>query len=118
MNYRLLGRTGIRVSPLCFGAMSFGAEADEATSADLYKTVREAGINFIDCADGYTKGAAETILGSEIVGRIRDAGAPTSDDRTSAATVLSDGANANHEHFLPAQVHKYRKIVHRRLPGH
>ena len=48
MNYRLLGRTGIRVSPLCFGAMSFGAEADEATSADLYKTVREAGINFID----------------------------------------------------------------------
>ena len=64
MNYRLLGRTGIRVSPLCFGAMSFGAEADEATSADLYKTVREAGINFIDCADGYTKGAAETILGN------------------------------------------------------
>ena len=63
MNYRLLGRTGIRVSPLCFGAMSFGAEADEAASADLYKTVREAGINFIDCADGYTKGAAETILG-------------------------------------------------------
>lgn len=63
MNYRLLGRTGIRVSPLCFGAMSFGAEADEATSADLYKTVRDAGINFIDCADGYTKGAAETILG-------------------------------------------------------
>ncbi|MEM9062142.1 MAG: aldo/keto reductase [Pseudomonadota bacterium] len=64
MNYRLLGRTGIRVSPLCFGAMSFGAEADEAISADLYKTVREAGINFIDCADGYTKGAAETILGN------------------------------------------------------
>lgn len=63
MNYRLLGRTGIRVSPLCFGAMSFGAEADAATSADLYRTVREAGINFIDCADGYTRGAAETILG-------------------------------------------------------
>ncbi|MGD1926529.1 MAG: aldo/keto reductase [Paracoccaceae bacterium] len=64
MNYRLLGRTGIRVSPLCFGAMSFGAEADQATSAELYKTVREKGINFIDCADGYSKGAAETILGN------------------------------------------------------
>lgn len=63
MDMKLLGRTGIKVSPLCFGSMSFGGDADEATSADLYKAVRDAGINFIDCANAYQKGRAEEILG-------------------------------------------------------
>lgn len=63
MDYRLLGRTGLHVSPLCFGSMSFGGDADEAASAALYKAVREAGINFIDCANAYSKGRAEEILG-------------------------------------------------------
>ncbi|MEM7189451.1 MAG: aldo/keto reductase [Pseudomonadota bacterium] len=61
--YKLLGRTGIRVSPLCFGTMSFGGDADEETSAALYKTTREAGINFYDCADVYVGGRSEEILG-------------------------------------------------------
>ncbi len=60
---KLLGRTGMKVSPLCFGSMSFGGDADEATSADLYKAVRDAGINFIDCANAYQTGKAEEILG-------------------------------------------------------
>ena len=63
MDYRILGRTGLRVSPLCFGTMSFGGDADEAASAALYKAVRERGINFLDCADAYQKGRAEEILG-------------------------------------------------------
>lgn len=63
MKTKLLGRTGIQVSELCFGTMSFGGDADEATSAELYKAVREAGINFLDCADVYQKGRAEEILG-------------------------------------------------------
>lgn len=63
MEYRLLGRTGLRVSPLCFGTMSFGGDADEETSASLYAAVRERGINFLDCADAYQKGRAEEILG-------------------------------------------------------
>ena len=63
MDYRLLGRTGLQVSPLCFGTMSFGGDADEATSAALYAAVRERGINFLDCADAYQKGRAEEILG-------------------------------------------------------
>ncbi|MGE3743320.1 MAG: aldo/keto reductase, partial [Geminicoccaceae bacterium] len=41
MEYRLLGRTGVRVSQLCFGTMSFGGDADEATSAALYAAVRD-----------------------------------------------------------------------------
>jgi aryl-alcohol dehydrogenase-like predicted oxidoreductase len=63
MHYRLLGRTGVQVSQLCFGTMSFGGDADEATSAAMYKAVRDAGINFFDCANEYNKGASEEILG-------------------------------------------------------
>lgn len=63
MKYVPLGCTGIKVSELCFGTMSFGGDADEATSADLYATCRDAGINFFDCADVYSKGKAEEILG-------------------------------------------------------
>ncbi|HAD86285.1 MAG TPA: aldo/keto reductase, partial [Rhodospirillaceae bacterium] len=63
MEYRPLGRTGVKVSQLCFGTMSFGAEADLAASRAMYKKVRDLGINFFDCADAYTKGKAETILG-------------------------------------------------------
>lgn len=60
---RTLGTTGVRVSPLCFGTMSFGTDADEATSAALFARCRDAGINVFDCADVYGKGASETILG-------------------------------------------------------
>jgi aryl-alcohol dehydrogenase-like predicted oxidoreductase len=63
MKTKLLGRTGISVSELCFGTMSFGGDADEATSAEMYKAVRDAGINFFDCANEYNKGKSEEILG-------------------------------------------------------
>lgn len=72
MRYKLLGRTGLRVSPLAFGTMSFGREADEATSAELYRAARERGINFFDCADAYGKGRAEKILG-RLMAHERDA---------------------------------------------
>ena len=64
MQYVSLGRTGIKVSRLCFGTMSFGGDADEQTSAAMFNRCREAGINFFDCADFYQKGRAEEILGS------------------------------------------------------
>lgn len=64
MNYTTLGDTGIRVSKLCFGTMTFGNEADEATSARLYAHCREAGINFFDCANVYVGGKSEEILGN------------------------------------------------------
>lgn len=58
-----LGRTGIKVSQLCFGTMSFGGDADEAEAGRLYAACREAGINFFDCANVYSHGRAEEILG-------------------------------------------------------
>ena len=63
MKYKLLGRTGVQVSQLCFGTMSFGGDADEPTSAAMYKAVRDAGINFFDTANEYNKGVSEEILG-------------------------------------------------------
>jgi aryl-alcohol dehydrogenase-like predicted oxidoreductase len=66
MEYRLLGRTGVKVSQLCFGVMSFGGDADEKTSAAMFERAREAGINFFDCANVYSQGRAEEILGGLI----------------------------------------------------
>ena len=63
MDYRTVGKTGVKVSPLCFGTMSFGDTADEGESAKLYGASRDAGINFFDCANVYAGGRSEEILG-------------------------------------------------------
>jgi aryl-alcohol dehydrogenase-like predicted oxidoreductase len=63
MKMRPLGATGVSVSELCFGTMSFGDEADEGTSAAMYTACRNAGINLFDCADMYADGKSEEILG-------------------------------------------------------
>ena len=58
--------TGLKVSRLCFGTMSFGGDADRTTSEKMYQTAREAGINFFDTANIYNKGASENYLGEFI----------------------------------------------------
>ncbi len=63
MDYVFLGRTGVRVSELSFGTMSFGGDADEAMSAKLYAQTRDAGVTFYDTADVYAGGRSEEILG-------------------------------------------------------
>ncbi|MEO0622139.1 MAG: aldo/keto reductase [Pseudomonadota bacterium] len=68
----LLGRTGITVSSLCYGTMSFGGDADDATSFALYRACRDAGISFFDCAATYNGGRSEALLG-EFVAADRDA---------------------------------------------
>lgn len=63
MEYRTVGKTGIFVSNLCFGTMSFGGNADAETSKSMFKYCRDTGINFFDTADVYSGGRAEEILG-------------------------------------------------------
>ncbi|HEY3073951.1 MAG TPA: aldo/keto reductase [Burkholderiales bacterium] len=72
MNHRLLGRTGVQVSQLCFGTMSFGGDAGEAASAEMFKAARDIGINFFDTADQYSKGRSEEILGRLMRGTRED----------------------------------------------
>lgn len=63
MEYRTLGRTGIQVSRLCFGTMSFGDDADAAMSEAMFCRCRDVGINFFDCANVYANGESEVLLG-------------------------------------------------------
>ncbi len=69
MDYVTAGSTGVQVSPLCLGTMSFGDEADEDVSAQMFHRARKAGINFFDTADVYGQGASEEILGKLVSGR-------------------------------------------------
>jgi aryl-alcohol dehydrogenase-like predicted oxidoreductase len=66
MQYRKLGRSGLRVSPLCLGTMMFGGQTDEPASARIIARAGEAGINFIDTADVYNQGRSEAIVGRAI----------------------------------------------------
>jgi len=63
MEYKFLGSTGIQVSQLCMGTMTFGNEADQQESKAMFNRCRDTGINFFDCANVYSQGKAEEILG-------------------------------------------------------
>ncbi len=71
MDYRSLGPTGMMVSPLCLGAMMFGGwgERDHETSIGIIHRALDAGINFVDTADIYSRGESEEIVGKALVGR-------------------------------------------------
>ena len=74
MDHRTLGRTGMQVSPLCLGAMMFGAwgERDHDESVRIIHRALDAGINFIDTADVYSQGESEVIVGKAVAGRRDD----------------------------------------------
>ena len=74
MRYRPLGRTGINVSPLCLGAMMFGAfgNTDHEDAAEIVHRALDAGINFIDTADVYSRGESVEIVGKALAGGRRD----------------------------------------------
>jgi aryl-alcohol dehydrogenase-like predicted oxidoreductase len=74
MNYRTLGSTGTKVSPLCLGAMMFGAwgNPDHDESIRIIHRALDAGINFIDTADVYSRGESEEIVGKALAGGRRD----------------------------------------------
>ena len=74
MNHRPLGATGVQVSPLCLGAMMFGAwgNPDHDDGIAIIHRALDAGINFIDTADVYSRGESEEIVGKALAGRRDD----------------------------------------------
>src|SRR6476469_468010 len=74
MDYRTLGRTGTKVSPLCLGAMMFGAwgNEDHDESIRIIHRALDGGINFIDTADVYSRGESEEIVGKALANGRRD----------------------------------------------
>src|SRR2546429_2132380 len=102
MEYRPLGRTGMNVSQLCLGGMMFGAfgNTDHADSVRVIHRALDAGINFIDTADGYSGGESEEIVGQALAGGRRDTvvlatrfGVPMSADPTTGARPGAGSSN-------------------------
>lgn len=72
MQYRTLGKSPLKVSTLCLGTMMFGDQTDEAEAAAILASAREAGVNFLDTADVYSKGGSEAMLGRLLAGQRHD----------------------------------------------
>ena len=80
MKYRRLGRTGLKVSEICLGTMTFGHGTDEQEAARIVDLAFDAGVNFFDTANSYANSASETIVGRVLKG--------TSTQRRSSDQVL------------------------------
>ncbi len=72
MEYRTLGRTGMRVSEVCLGTMTFGDQVSEADAITITHAAIDKGVNFIDTANMYVKGKSEEIVGKALKGRRDD----------------------------------------------
>jgi aryl-alcohol dehydrogenase-like predicted oxidoreductase len=72
MEYRKVGRTGLRVSPVCLGTMTFGDQVNEPDAIAMTHAVLDAGVNFVDTANMYADGRSEEIVGKAIKGRRND----------------------------------------------
>lgn len=66
MEYRTLGHSGLKVSPICLGTMMFGDRTDSRTAGQIVGIARDSGVNFVDTADQYGKGESERIVGRHI----------------------------------------------------
>ncbi len=66
MEYRILGRTGVRVSPLCLGTMNFGGPTPEPESVRIIHQALDAGVNFVDTANVYVQGESERVVGKAL----------------------------------------------------
>lgn len=96
MKYRILGKTGVNVSSLCFGTMSFGTIADEAESARMFNRCLDVGINFFDCANVYGQGRSEEILGKVMAGSRDDLVITSKFGFSVKDGVNTDGASRRH----------------------
>ncbi|TCO12838.1 aryl-alcohol dehydrogenase-like predicted oxidoreductase [Kribbella steppae] len=109
MEYRNLGKTGLKVSELCLGAMHFGGPADEQTSVRILDEFVEAGGTFIDTADVYNAGESESVVGRWLKGRDRDAMVIA----TKVYGAMGDGPNdggLSRKHILAAVEASLRRL--------
>src|SRR5438552_4969834 len=73
MEYRRVGRSGLKVSELCLGTMTFGHGTDEGEAQRIVDLAFDAGVNFFDTANSYGNGQSELLLGKALKGRRREA---------------------------------------------
>ena len=109
MDFRYLGKTGLKVSELCLGAMTFGRETTEPESVAILDRFKAAGGNFIDTANVYTRGASEAIVGRWLAGQRRDDWVIA----TKARFEMGDGPNdvgLSRKHILSAVEASLRRL--------
>jgi aryl-alcohol dehydrogenase-like predicted oxidoreductase len=108
--YVTLGRSGLRVSPLCLGTMTFGTEwgwgADEESSRAMFNRYLEKGGNFVDTADGYTNGKSEQLVGKFL-----------QETKTRDKVVLATKFTFNGEPGNPNANGNGRKNIYRAIEG-
>ena len=106
IEYRNLGSTGVKVSPLCLGAMMFGAwgNTDHEDSIRIIHRALDAGINFIDTADVYSRGESEEIVGS--VDEV-DAGVEGPVDDADGVIVIGVAPGAEHHRAQAQRAHHH-----------
>jgi aryl-alcohol dehydrogenase-like predicted oxidoreductase len=109
MNYARLGRSGLKVSPLCLGAMMFGGATDEATSLRIIDGARDAGVNFIDTADAYGAGRSEEIVGRAIRAD-RDRWVVATKVGYAAGAPLATGADLSRRYVMHAADASLRRL--------
>ncbi len=110
MEHRTLGTTGVQVSPLCLGAMMFGAwgNTDHDESVQIIHGALDAGINFVDTADVYAQGESEEIVGKALLGRRDDVVLATKAHGTMGSDVNHRG---NSRRWLVREVeHSLRRL--------
>ena len=96
MKYRRVGRTGLKVSEICLGTMTFGHGTDEQEAARIVDLAFDAGVNFFDTANAYANSASETIVGRVLKGRRRNAVVATKFFNPMGGDVNSSGTSRFH----------------------
>ncbi|MBI1311474.1 aldo/keto reductase [bacterium] len=108
MEYRNLGKSGVKVSPICLGTMMFGGQTSEADSIRIIHKAIDLGINFLDTADMYNAGESEVVVGKAIVDRRDDVVLATK-----GVQKMGDGPNdkgASRKHLMKALDDSLRRL--------
>jgi aryl-alcohol dehydrogenase-like predicted oxidoreductase len=109
MNYRYMGHTGLRVSELCLGAMTFGREMTEEDSIRILDRFVEVGGNFIDTADVYSSGRSEEILGRWLKSQRREDFVIATKVRFATGPGVND-AGLSRKHILSSVENSLRRL--------
>lgn len=109
MDFRRLGGSGLKVSPLCLGAMMFGDQTDDAVARRIVAGARDAGVNFIDTADAYAQGRSEEIVGRAVKGE-RDRWVIATKVGYPAGLPLATGADLSRKYLMLAAEQSLRRL--------
>ena len=111
MQYRQMGTSGLKVSPICLGALMFGDETSSATARRIVAMARDAGINFIDTADMYVLGESE-----REVGRLEDREQDQQRDSVAVKHPVAEFERDDdqHEHAVDSPLRSSRSLSRRK----